>query len=522
MNKKLVLRVQLMLTIALLSVSVFVLGSETRVQNSRALDGLEPYIVWDYFKEITYIPRGSSNEAAIARFIMDQAAKNNLVAVKDSIGNVIVQKPASDKKYEQAPIIVIQSHMDMVCEKNKNVVHDFLKDPIKLIKKDNYLYADGTTLGADNGIGVATSLALMASKNLVHGPLEFLFTVMEESGFDGANNITASSIKGRTLINIDTEENGILYIGCAGSCATVATVPVTRQALEGSTKYIAITVDGLRGGHSGVDIDKDRVSGLKLASKLLHMLHNVPYRLVSLDGGNKRNAIARDFELVIAIPENQQSHFEQEFLHIKESLLSQYKSIEKQLNINKKYVESKDQPFDLKTQENIIYLLDIVPHGVIKMSADIKELVETSTNLARISTTKDTVVFETMQRSMVANQLKKCAFSIDQIFKSAGARVVIEEGSPEWEPKINSPVLKTAQDVYYSLYKKPAEIKAIHAGLECGAFVNHIPGLDTVSFGPTIHDAHSPSEHIDVTTVKPFWDFLTALLGHIAQKQNTL
>jgi dipeptidase D len=491
-----------------------------RTQQQHIIEHLEPRLLWDKFYEISQIPHGSGDEAELARKIMDEAATNNLMAVQDSVGNVIVTKPASSAEYKDAPKVVIQCHMDMVCEKNKTSEHDFTKDPIKFVRKDNFLYADGTTLGADNGIGVATSLAIMNSKDITHGPLEFLFTTHEEDGFDGAKNITPKSVDGRMLLNIDTEEIHKLYVGCAGSSNVHGTIAVQREQLSDDFAYASITLDGLYGGHSGVDIDKPRASSLKIASRLLQELGLVNYRLVSVDGGNKLNAIARDAEIIMAIPYSDVSLYKRIFTDLKNRLLNEYKSTEPTMTITSKWIEDKKlQVMDEDTQRKVVTLMDRMPHGVIKMSSTLQGIVETSTNFSRISTSPDSVKVSTMQRSMVGSELDKLAHEVAHLVKSIGAQAEYnpQANSPEWEPNEHSKVLNAAKKTHMRLFGKEAEILAIHAGLECGAFFKQIPGLDTISFGPTIIDAHTPSEHVDIESVPPFWNFLTALLGDIAQ-----
>ena len=488
------------------------------IQHDLSLSGLEPQLLWNYFGQISQIPRGSGNESAIADFIISYATNNNCEAFKDNVGNVVVRKAASAVEYQKAPIVVIQSHLDMVCEKNKNIEHNFFTDPIQFMRKDNFLYAQGTTLGADNGIGVAASLAIIGSNDLAHGPLELLFTIKEETTFEGAKNINSETIKGRILLNIDTEEDGSIYVGCAGMTDVVGKVFFKKEQLTGSYNFVSILVDGLRGGHSGVDIDKDRVNALKIANIILQNFNEIiKYRLVSIDGGNKRNAIARDIEFVLAIPTEQIQLFENVFSEIQNDLLNKYKTIEHGMTIEKKYIEQNQDVLDYASQEKIIHLLNAVPHGIIKMSSTIENMVETSTNLAQISTKEDCVVFETSQRSLIGSEMKKMANVIAQMFETVGVKSEIGEGSPEWQPNENSVILKKAKQVYENIFNKKPLVKAIHAGLECGAFVGQIEGLDAISFGPTIHDAHSPNEHIDVDAVKPFWVFLTGLLADVCK-----
>ncbi len=495
--------------------------SIVREQDYAAVADLEQRELWRQFVEISQIPRASYMEDEVARYVMREAAQHGCSAVRDSAGNVVVSKCASAPEYKDAPIVVIQCHLDMVCEKNKNVEHDFAKDPIRFVRKGNYLYADGTTLGADNGIGIATALALIGDRTLVHGPLEFLFTTVEEAGFNGANNVNADTIKGRILFNVDTEELHCVYVGCAGSACVIATLPIERMHANQASICYSITVDGLRGGHSGVDIDQGRVNALQVAGKILHDIKNaeIDFKLISIDGGNKRNAIARDAEIVVAVGPDQAAAFESMLALVEQGCLACYKTQEANMTICHRAVQASHSPMSTEHQNRIIGLMQAMPHGVVAMSRFIPNLVETSTNFARVSTTAEGVTFETMQRSLVGDQTQAIAMRVQEVCTAHGCRVELADGSPEWQPNENSQALRLAQNTYKRLFGGDVAVKAIHAGLECGAFVRQVPGLDAISFGPTIYDAHSPSEHVDVTTIPPFWQFLTGMLADVAQQK---
>lgn len=486
--------------------------------NNAAIADLEPQVLWHYFAEISQIPRGSYKEAAIAQYVMDEAIKHGCTAHKDAVGNVIVSKPASSALYKDVPIVVIQCHLDMVCEKNKHVVHDFEKDPITFVRKDYFLYADGTTLGADNGIGVAAALAIMQADNLVHGPLELLFTVVEEAGFDGAIAVNAHTIQGRKLINVDAEEDGSVYIGCAGSGCVLANMRSTREKLDESYVTFAVVVDGLRGGHSGVDIDQNRGNALKIAGQVLAALQKqkINFKLISIDGGNKRNAIARDVEILLAFPGHAIEQLKNACVAIEDVIKKQYGQVEQKMTITVMPRVCEKNAISAQDQVRIIDLIQAMPHGVIAMSKFINNLVETSTNFARIKTDENMICFETMQRSLVGQELDGIAQKVHKVCEAHGCNATIEDGSPEWQPNEHSAMLQVAQATYKRIFGKDVQVKAIHAGLECGAFVRQVPGLDAISFGPTIYDAHSPSEHIDARTVKPFWIYLTGMLADVA------
>jgi len=478
-------------------------------QNAVQIADLKPEIVWNYFNTIAQIPRISGQEQEIANYVMGIAAQHGLEAVQDSVGNVVVSKPASSAVYADRPGVVIQCHIDMVTEKNDGVSHNFATDPIRFVRKENMLYADGTTLGADNGVGVAICLAIIAAKDLVHGPLEFLFTVQEETTFAGANAINEQSFNGRMLINVDAEVVDDVYIGSAGSYDVVGTLQVTRQVIPTTTCY-KLTIDGLKGGHSGVGIhETDRLNALKITAELLASLPSGSFNIVSLRGGKARNAIPRFMEVVLAADiSTLESAIEQ--------LKATYTAVEPGLTITLQPVESTQGALSAQDQERILQLLQTIPHGVRTWSEAVDyPLVETSTNLANIKTEGDSVIIETMQRSLVVDGLEQIRDDVQQVFATFGAQTTIKKGSPTWQPNPDSRVLRYARERYKRLRGTEVNVKAIHAGLECGAF--NVPGLDAISSGPTIIDPHSPSEHIDVTTVHPYYAWLVGTLEDIAQ-----
>jgi len=483
------------------------------------LDDCQPREVWSYFEMLSQIPRGSGNEKAVGDYVMSVASLHNVLAWRDNVGNVIVRKAASLPKYAHRPTIVMQSHLDMVCEKNKDVVHDFTKDPIKLVRDGKYLKAAGTTLGADNGMGVATMLAIIAAKNLNHGPLEFLFTVDEEVGFGGARNLTPASLHGRILLNLDSEELGSFFVGCAGGCEVVGSVPVKFEPLDHTFKGYQIAINGLKGGHSGADIHLCRMNSLKLLSHLLVFLETYGGRLVSLEGGNKRNAIPRYAEAVVAVPHHHEQDFKNDFVQLSAILAEQHKSIEPNMALVITSVERPQHAMEIGHQRTVANLLAMVPHGVVKMSADIENLVETSANLARVSTTAEAVIFETSQRSLIAEEKHKIMETVVNHMKRGGAVVTAGGNYPGWKPELNSPTLKVAQKTYERLFGHKPEVKAIHAGLECGQIGQQIPGMDMISFGPNVVDAHSPDERVDVESVNHFWNYLTAFLSDFAEQK---
>jgi dipeptidase D len=480
---------------------------------SAALEGLKPELVWKYFAEISRIPRGSKNETAVGRYVSNVAKNLGLSAINDALGNILVRKPASaDRKHIRC--IALQGHLDMVCEKNKDTIHDFLKDPIELVRKDNLIMANGTTLGADNGIAVATMLAIMEDRSITHGPLELLFTVDEETGLTGASNLSADFLESRVLLNLDSEEEGELYVGCAGGKDTFGTWKITFNESPAKFTVVQVKVAGLKGGHSGLEIDKGRGNAIKIMSRALHALDALGARLVIIEGGNKHNAIPRECEAVLAIPSQKVEQAQSLIGNVNKTAKAELSSVEPDLLVSLNAIASRRKWKVMRKgdQRKILQTLSALPHGVIKMSAEIPGLVETSTNLAVVKTIKNSVRIATSQRSPVASELSEIAHTVSVIFQLAGATVESGDAYPGWKPNLDSAILKTAKSAYRSLYGKDPQVKAVHAGLECGVIGERIPGMDMVSFGPTLQGAHSPEERLYIDTVEKFWNFLKEIL----------
>ena len=480
---------------------------------SEAIRGLEPQIFWRCFAEIARIPRPSGHEEKIGNLILERARQLGLQAARDAFGNIVVKKPASPGR-EGARGICLQSHLDMVCEKNADKVHDFLKDPIELIRKEHVLTANGTTLGADNGIGVATSLAIMEDGSLEHGPLELLFTVEEETGLTGAKNLSPSLLESRTLLNLDSEEEGALYIGCAGGKDTVGSWRPQWEGAPSGSAAVVVTVKGLKGGHSGLEIDKGLGNAIKLLNRSLLRLAELGARLAGIDGGNMRNAIPRECSALLYLPAAK--------LEEAESLVSELGAIFRKelasvdpdvaLMMNRQGATGHARVVDGAVQEKLLKTIAALPSGVQRMSTDIAGLVETSTNVSVISTGADGIVLITSQRSSSASRLKEVVETVETIFELGGAGIEVSEGYPGWQPNVDSPILKLAQKCYRALYDRDAEVKAIHAGLECGIIGERIPGMDMVSFGPNMEKVHSPEERVYIESVGNYWNFLLAVL----------
>jgi dipeptidase D len=481
---------------------------------SEAIEGLKPELFWRYFAEISRIPRPSKHEARIAGYVLETAAKLGLAARRDGCGNVVVKKPASPGR-EGVPGICLQSHLDMVCEKNADKVHDFLEDPIELVREGAVITANGTTLGADNGVGVATSLAIMADRSLVHGPLELLFTVEEETGLTGALNLSPELLESRTLLNLDSEEEGALYVGCAGGKDTFASWTPALEAAPAGTAALVLSVKGLKGGHSGLEIDKGLGNAIKILNRGLLRLAGAGARLSSIDGGNMRNAIPRECRALLFLPKENLTQAKAMVAELDSTFRGELGSVDPDLVVSLTLADGTQTGMVLGAddQQRLCRTIAALPSGVQHMSADIPGLVETSSNVSVITTTPTEITLVTSQRSSVASRLTEIVGSVEAILVLGGGRVEISGGYPGWKPDLGSAILGVAKGCYRSLYGKDAEVKAIHAGLECGIIGERIPGMDMISFGPTLESVHSPDEKIYIESVGRFWHFLVAILG---------
>lgn len=479
------------------------------------IEGLKPEAVWKYFAEIARIPRCSKNEEAIRVYVLKTAKRMGLEAKADKCGNVVAKKPASPGR-EKVRSVVLQGHLDMVGEKNKDKKHDFSKDPIELVRKDNVLMANGTTLGADNGIAVATNLAIMGDKSLEHGPLEFLFTIDEETGLTGATNLEGSLLESRTLINLDSEEEGALYVGCSGGRDTRGAWAAQYDPAPAGSVVAQLKVLGLKGGHSGLEIDKGRGNAIKIISRVLLALQAQGSRLCSLEGGNKHNAIPREAEALLLVPEKKWDSAVTAIAECNATIKSEFSTAEPDLSIAVVRLKGK-KPKVLKKalQKKLLQTVSAMPHGVIKMSADIPDLVETSTNLAVVKSGPKAIEIVTSQRSSVASEIQEICQTVESVFELGGAKILHGDGYPGWKPNLDSYILKTAVSTYKSLFGKEPAVKAIHAGLECGIIGEKCPGMDMVSMGPTLEGVHSPDEKIYIDTVEKYWNLLLAVLKNV-------
>lgn len=481
---------------------------------------LKPAVVWEHFYEVTQIPRPSKKEEKIIAYLLEFAKNHNLEAKKDNAGNVVIIKAATKGK-ENLPTVILQSHVDMVCEKNRDTVHDFDKDPIETYVDGEWLKARGTTLGADNGVGVAAELAILASDSIEHGKLECLFTIDEETGLTGAKALAKDFLTGTILVNLDTEEEGELYIGCAGGKGTNITFTYKAEDVPTGYFWFKAQVKGLNGGHSGSEIHKGLGNANKILNRYLWALdRKFDLALAEIDGGNLHNAIAREAHAVAGIPSAHKEQVIVELNHFIPQIEAEFQTVDPNVVIS---IESTDAPktrIDKQTATNLLNAIYACPHGVLSMSPDIEGLVETSTNLASVKMKEgNKITVGTSQRSSTESLKNDAANRVNAVFTLAGAEVVHSDGYPSWKPNPNSNILQVAKASYEKLYKKTPEIKAIHAGLECGLFLEKYPYLDMVSCGPTITDAHSPAEQIHIPSVQKWWDLLLDILNNIPTKK---
>ena len=464
--------------------------------------------VLSYFKEITKIPRESGHEEHIIAYLQQFAAENNLECKTDEAGNVLIVKEAAPG-FENVPVIVLQSHTDMVCEKNEGVEHDFAKDPIKYIIKDGWMIAPDTTLGADCGIGVAAQMAMLVT-DIPCGKIECLFTTAEETGLDGAMALQPGFFTGKVLLNLDSEDEGEIFVGCAGGLDTTAEFHYTTVDVQEGFELEEVFVKDAMGGHSGDDINKGRANSVQLLGRFLYSCLDLDWQLVTIDGGNKRNAIAREAKAVIAAEPDTLDIINERLEAYAADVAEEYGSIETELKLGFEDVELEDvKAIDEMTSWNLITALCAAPHGVLAMSQEIENFVETSTNLASVKMTKPGVIrIGSSQRSCVTAARRAAAAKMEACFVLAGATVTHEGEYPGWAPAAESPVRDACVASYRKLFGVDPKVKAIHAGLECGLFTEKFPGLDMVSFGPTLRGVHAPGERLDLASLDKFVDLL--------------
>ena len=481
------------------------------------LNGLQPELVFKYFEEISQIPRGSGNEKAISDYLLDFGKSLGLECIQDAALNIIIKKTASIG-YENAPAVIIQGHMDMVCEKNSDKEHDFEKDPINLVVKGDYIYADRTTLGADDGIAVAYAMTLLEDNTIEHPAIEVLLTTDEEAGMSGAMALQPHYINGKIVLNLDSEEEGKLLVSCAGGIRTKSILPIEWIDKKNDTIAYNLVIRGLKGGHSGMEIHLGRGNSNKLMGRLLKSIDKeLDFNLVSLNGGSKNNAIPRESSSIITISQKD----ERKLLDIKrkvcEELKNEFSKKDPNLRVHLLEVEeSIDKVFSDDSTKKAVDLLYMYPNGVNTVSSDIQGLTESSTNLGVVTTLENSIEYDSAARSSVSSLKDEIVTRSKCITEILGGKLVTESSYPEWPYKTDSKIREVCKDVYERMYEKTPEIVAIHAGVECGLFKEKLGNdVDMISFGPDIIDIHTPNEHISISSVERCYEYLLEVLKEI-------
>jgi dipeptidase D len=479
-----------------------------------ALENLEPKAVWKHFNALAAIPRASMKEAAARQYVLAQAARLGLEAVEDRAGNIVVRKAARPGR-EAAPTAALQGHLDMVCEKNEGTPHNFDTDPIRIVRHGDWLKADGTTLGSDNGVGVAAGLAVMESEDLAHGPLEFVFTIDEETGLTGAGEFPGGLLKSKYFLNLDGEEKGTLCIGCSGGLNTTARRKVTHRP-AGSGAAWRIKVSGLKGGHSGVDIHLGRGNALRVLGGVLQtLLERLPAEVADIKGGSARNAIPREASAVVLVDAGRESELNSLVAACAAETRTDLGVFDPDVEIAAEKTPRPEQVLDPVHARQVVDLLASVHHGVLAMSPDVAGLVQTSTNLAIIGIKGDEVEIQTNQRSAIASSKVAAARMVATVCRLAGFEVEHGGGYPGWKPEPNSEIVRKLQAVHQDVFGEPTKLVAMHAGLECGVIGEKYPGMQLISFGPQIENPHSPNERVQISSVETFWKYLRAVLEQI-------
>ena len=483
------------------------------------MKNLEPKGLWNSFYSLTQIPRPSGKRKEIADFLVSYGKSLGLETLQDEIGNVLIRKPAS-AGYETHPGVILQGHMDMVPQKNSDKVFDFEKDAIQAYVEDNgeWVTADGTTLGADNGIGVATALAILADKNAVHPPLEAFFTIDEETGMYGANDLKSGWLKGKYLLNLDSETEGELYVGCAGGIDAEATFDYQPVETEEGDIALKVSVKGCKGGHSGCDIHLQRANAIKLLFRFLKdAVANYEARLAHVEGGNMRNSIPREASAIITIPEESYQDVQDLVDRYEDLWLKEYDGVETDLTFKAEETECPKQEMPEDVQDFLIHAMTLCPHGVYRVIPEMPDIVETSNNIAIIETKvisnqQSAVSVICLARSSVESRKEELASIIQSAFSLAGAKVEFSGAYPGWKPNFKSGLLKTMKEVYAKEFGNEPRIVTIHAGLECGIIGSKYAGMEMISFGPTIEHPHSPDERVNIATVQKFYRYVLAAL----------
>lgn len=481
------------------------------------LINLEPKGLWNHFDKICAIPHPSKKEAKIVESMVEFAKANNLEHIVDEIGNVIIRKPASEGM-ENHKGVILQAHLDMVPQKNADTKHDFEKDPILPYVDEKWVRAKGTTLGADNGIGVAAALAVLEDKTLVHGPIEALLTIDEETGMTGAFGLKPNCLKGEILMNLDSETEGELYVGCAGGIDATITFESKLEPTPLEMSGFALNVTGLRGGHSGMDIITGIGNANKILFRIFKALEKQGLRISSINGGSLRNAIPREAFSIVTLPTANIAEAKKIIEGVYTDAKNELSLVDPNLNISFEPTSIPANVIDLDTQTKLIRSVYACPNGVMRMSDSMENLTETSTNLAIIKSNGNNIQINCLLRSSVDSAKMDLAEMMASVFELAGAKCEFNGAYPGWKPNMESPILKIMQETYNKMYGKTPKIMAIHAGLECGLLGGVYPNWDMISFGPTIMNPHSPNERVNIPSVKMFWDYLVETLKNVPQK----
>jgi len=476
------------------------------------LSDLKPNALWKYFADICSIPHPSKKEEKIIQYVKQFGESLGLETQVDHVGNIVIRKPATPG-FENRQTIILQSHLDMVPQKNNDTAHDFEKDPINAYIDGEWVKAKGTTLGADNGIGAAAAMAVLADKTLEHGNIECLFTIDEETGMTGAFALKEDFLNGDIMLNLDSEDEGELYIGCAGGIDTSATFHYKTVNVVGATSAFKLTVKGLKGGHSGLDIHLGRGNANKIITRIMWQAHrDLQMQISSIDGGSLRNAIPREASAVVIVPMENKENFEKLLAELNKTIKNELRNTEPNLSISIMEANVPETAIDSHVTSKMLASVYGCPNGVIRMTDDMPGVVETSTNLAILKSDGEKIEIHLLQRSAVDSAKEDLCNMIRNVFELADADVNHSGSYPGWKPNMSSPILNTMKKVYNTQYGKTPQVKVIHAGLECGIIGGVFPNLDMISFGPTIRNPHSPDEMVNIETVGLFWDYLTETL----------
>jgi dipeptidase D len=482
-----------------------------------AVAELSPSLLWSHFDQLTTVPRPSKNEERVRAWVLEWAGTHGVETREDDVGNIVVDVPATPGR-EHAPTVVIQSHLDMVCEKNSGVEHDFENDPIRTAIVDGWVLAAGTTLGADNGIGVAAAMATAVDPDVARGPLELLFTIDEETGLTGAANLDPAIVRGRVLLNLDTEEDGVLCVGCAGGADTRLDLPLERESGRPDATYRRLIVSGLRGGHSGMNIHENRGNAIRLLARFLEDAHQrtLSFAVHDVRGGDKSNAIPREAESLLALREDELAEWEEHLERWRATLAVEFAGIDEGVQLEFPAGDPAGNPLSHDSGLRLLRLILALPQGVLAMSPAIHDLVESSSNVAAVRCGENSATIVASSRSSLVPALESIRASIRAAGEMAGANCSVADAYPGWQPNPRSEVTELLRDVYRTVWGKEPLVTAVHAGLECGLLGRRVPGLDMISFGPTIQGAHSPDERVEIASVERFWRALVLALDRLS------